>query len=131
MLSIVYHVAKQWDPWHLYLHGYIVPFSSSSSNLSNSLEYKWCASICTGNLPCKFGHTSGSGTGGPTTSFLPCVADMLRLCPCLPLDMSMVRTDSDMIARQVSLGHTYCLILILVSVWNSHLYDMSVCPLLT
>ncbi len=49
----------------------------------------------------------------------------------LPLDMSMVRTDSDMIARQVSLRHTWCLILSLVSVWSSHLYDMLVCPLLT
>ncbi len=46
------------------------------------------------------------------------------------MDMSMVRTDSDMIARQVSLGHTWCLILCLVSVWSSPLYDMSVCPLL-
>ncbi len=41
----------------------------------------------------------------------------------------MVIMDSDMITRQVSLGHT-CLILSLVSVWSSLLYDMSVCPLL-
>ncbi len=36
-----------------------------------------------------------------------------------------------LIARQVSLGHTWCLILSLVSVWSSPLLDMSVCPLLT
>ncbi len=36
-----------------------------------------------------------------------------------------------MIARQVSLGLTWCLILSLVSVWSWPLYDMSVCPLLT
>ncbi len=45
--------------------------------------------------------------------------------------MSMVRMDSDLIARQVSLGHTWCLILSLVSVWRSPLCDMSDCPLLT
>ncbi len=49
----------------------------------------------------------------------------------MPLDMSMVRMHSDMIAQPVSLGHTWCLILSLVSVWSSPLYDMSVCPLLT
>ncbi len=47
------------------------------------------------------------------------------------LDMSMVRMDSDMVTRQVSLGHTWCLILSLLSVWSSPLYDMSVWPLLT
>ncbi len=36
-----------------------------------------------------------------------------------------------MIAQQVSLGHTWCLILSLVSVWSSPLYNMSVCLLLT
>ncbi len=43
----------------------------------------------------------------------------------------MVIVDSDMVVRQVSPGHTGCLILGLVSVWSSPLYDMSVCPLLT
>ncbi len=45
--------------------------------------------------------------------------------------MSMVMVDSDMIIRQVSLGQNWCLILSLVSVWSSSLYDMYVCPLLT
>ncbi len=38
--------------------------------------------------------------------------------------------DSYMIKRQVSLGHTWCLILSLLSVWSSPLYDMSVCLLM-
>ncbi len=45
--------------------------------------------------------------------------------------LSMVIVDSDVVVRQVSLGQTWCLILSLVSVWSSPLYDMSVCPLLT
>ncbi len=40
-------------------------------------------------------------------------------------------SDSDMVVRQVSPGQTWCVILCLVSVWCSHLYDMSVCPSLT
>ncbi len=47
------------------------------------------------------------------------------------MDMSMVIMDSDMIIQQVSLRQTWCLILSLVSVWNSPFCDMSVCPLLT
>ncbi len=43
----------------------------------------------------------------------------------------MVRMDSDLITRQVSLGYTWYLILSLVSVWSSPLDDMSVFTLLT
>ncbi len=43
----------------------------------------------------------------------------------------MVIVDSDMVVRQVSQAQTWCLILSLVSVWNSPLYDIYVCPLLT
>ncbi len=46
------------------------------------------------------------------------------------MQMSLTIMDSDMMARQVTLRYTWCLILSSVSVWSSPLYDMSVCPLL-
>ncbi len=60
------------------------------------------------------------------THILICITLVLLL-----LDMSMVIMDSDMIVRQVSQGHTWCLILSLVSISSSPLCAMTVCPLLT
>ncbi len=40
----------------------------------------------------------------------------------LPLDMSMVIADSDLVVQQVSQGETWCLILYLVNVWCSPLF---------
>ncbi len=43
----------------------------------------------------------------------------------------MVIADTDMVVQQFSPGHTLCLIICLMSVWNSPLCDISACPLLT
>ncbi len=51
-----------------------------------------------------------------------CLSIVLLL---LPLDISMVIADSDMV---VSPGHTLCFILYFISVWCSPLYGMSVSP---
>ncbi len=45
--------------------------------------------------------------------------------------MNMVIAYSHMVVWQVSPEQTWCLILCLMNVWSSALYDMSACPFLT